>query len=112
MKQILDCDFNSLFNQFCESDRLYYESAIEYLSQNTSLDTQNLQELPSCAKLFVTKYVDLLKRDLSVSSESLGGMSQSFKDEGIDKAIDSLAKGLLGDYKNSDFKFYPIKSRW
>ncbi|MCM1544960.1 MAG: hypothetical protein NC110_06635 [Ruminococcus sp.] len=93
-------------------DIVYYESAIEYIADNTTLEVQNVSALPFCAKLFVQKYVEAMKRDFSVSSQSLSGMSQSFNNGNIDDIIENLARGLLGKYLKSSFQFIPMKRKW
>ena len=93
---------------------LYAESALDWIKNNTTLqiDKSNLEALPSGAKLFVLKYADIMQADTTVTSESLGGMSQSFSAESRYSLLNDIASELLGEYMVSQVKFVAAQSRW
>lgn len=91
---------------------LYAESAVEWLKSNTTLSTDNLSELPSGAKVFIIRYIGIMGTDSTVTSESLGGMSQSFSTESKGNLLYDLANELIGGYMASQVKFVAAQSRW
>lgn len=93
---------------------LYAEAALDWIASNTTIvvDKANLSLLPAAAKLFVMRYGDFLSTDATVTSESLGGMSQSFSNEAKYSSIDDLAYDLLGSYMKSQVSFFPAVDRW
>lgn len=93
------------------------ESAIEYISNNTTLtaditDADTIKALPAQAKLFIVKYCALMNAETGVSSESLGGMSQSFDTSNRDGLLLDLASSLLGPYMKSQMRFTQASRRW
>lgn len=97
---------------------LMVECAVEWLAAHTTLqisvnDIQALKKLPSSAKLFIIKYIEISNREAGVASESLGGLSQSF-DSSTDNQtlIWSLAEELLSQYLKSRNSFIPAKRKW
>jgi len=93
---------------------LYAESAIDWIEQNTTLvvDRTNLSALPAGAKLFILRYGDVMRTDTTVTSESLGGMSQSFSTETRNSLLLDLAYDLLGAYIKSQVTFTAAQIRW
>jgi hypothetical protein len=96
---------------------LMIESAVEYIAANTSLDPdvndiETIKALPSCAKMFIVKYNEIMSMEGGVTSESLGGMSQSFATTDKDTLLTDLLNTLLGAYMNSQFKAVPAQRRW
>jgi hypothetical protein len=93
---------------------LYAESALDWLGENTTLtiDKEKLSDLPAGAKLFIMKYGEIMSADTTVASESLGGMSQSFKSESRYSLLQDLATELIGNYMVSQVKFTAAQSRW
>lgn len=99
------------------SDQLYVESALEWLRDHTilELDISNLETikaLPSSARLFLVKFSEICNRDLGVSSESIGPMSQSFTTDSLSKQTMSLARQLLKAYLKPNVHFIPCSRRW
>ncbi len=93
------------------------ESAIEYISNNTTLtaditDPATIKALPAQAKLFIVKYSALMEAETGVASESLGGMSQSFDTSNRNGLLFDLAESLLGPYMKSQMKFTQATKRW
>lgn len=100
-----------------DTELLMAQSAIEYIKANTTLevDADNLESikaLPASAKLFVVKYTELMRAESGISSESLGGMSQSFDTSGRDKQLFTLLNSLLGSYAKSQLRFKAASRRW
>ena len=97
---------------------LYVEAAIDWLIANSTLqiDKDNLQEsikaLPSGAKLFLCHYFETMSISVGVTSESIGGMSQSFSTESKTSLIWQLAKELIGGYLKSQIRSIPNVSKW
>ena len=78
---------------------LMVESAIEWVNTNTTLNLSlgdQATGLPASVKLFINKYVEIMDRSAGVSSESVGGLSQSF-DEIIEIAACKVYQGGIID---------------
>ena len=93
------------------------EAALDWMAENTTLqfdkaDTESIEALPACAKLFVEQYSDLLGQRVGVASQSIEGLSMSF--DTTDKAtmLWQIARNLLGAYLKSQVHVYPAKRRW
>lgn len=93
---------------------LYAESAIDWIERNTTLvvDRTNLSALPAGAKLFIVEYGETMSSNATVTSESLGGMSQSFSSESRNNLLYDLAFVYIADYMKSQVEFIAAKSRW
>ena len=95
---------------------LVTRAAFEWLAEYTTIDVDpknpDIESLPARAQLFVEKYGEVLTMKSGVTSESLGGMSQSFGSTDSSTLLWQIATSLLrGDLK-SQVKFYPAKRRW
>lgn len=98
------------------SELLMANAALEWLATNTSIevdvtDPTALKELPASAKLFVSKYVELMSLNTGVSSQSIEGLSLSFASTDKTAMLWQLAQSLLGAYLRQ-VKAYPAKRRW
>lgn len=96
---------------------LMVESAFEWINTNTILniaynDESVLAKVSSAVKLFVIKYFDLMSMRPGITSESLGGMSQSFDTNNKSELLWQYAYELLGDSLKSQMSFVSAKSRW
>ena len=96
---------------------LYVEAALDWLKENTTLDfdsanIESIKTLPSGAKLFILKFLDIMNANTTVTSESIGGMSQSFKTSSRNDLLLDLASELLGNYIKSSFNFIPATTKW
>lgn len=92
-------------------------SGIEWLQQNTTLkidmnNADTIASLPNGAKLFILKFCDLMSRSEYVTSESVGGLSQSFSSADKSGLLMDIAKQLIKPYMKSDFKFVLSAKRW
>lgn len=96
-------------NSVSVDDGLYFFSVIDWLRQNTDFAfsddvvESDIASLPASAKLFIVKYIQMLKNGIldvsNVTSESIGGMSKSYGTtaEGLNK-LWLLARQLLGKH--------------
>lgn len=96
---------------------LYAEAALDWIRNNTTIPftgdiSVDLANLPAGAKLFIMRYGGIMQRDTTVASESLGGMSQSFRDSSSYDLLYDLASQLLGDYLASQVSFIPAQRKW
>ena len=96
---------------------LTVNSAFEWVKTHTVLefdidDTESLKALPSAVKLFVMKYVDIMNLSAGVTSESLGGMSQSFDTSASAALLWQYAQELLSDWLKSQVSVFPAKRKW
>lgn len=92
---------------------LTIESAIEWINRNTSLNiSQNdLDNLSAGVKSFIIKYDEIMNLPVGITSESLGGMSQSFESNKSDLLL-QYASDYLGDVLMSQMSFVCAKQRW
>ena len=96
---------------------LMIESAFNWINDNTTYhidvdDEKALNTLKANIKLFVIKYFDVMNMRPGVSSESLGGMSQSFDSTTKSDLLWQYAYELLGNCVKSQMSFVSAKSRW
>ena len=91
---------------------LQAEAALEWIGNNTTIDITDLDNLPAGAKLFISKFCELNNLHSGVSSESIGGLSQSFTSENKAYLIWDLATTLLSSYIKSQIQFIPEQKRW
>ena len=97
---------------------LYAEAALDWMQEHTTLqfdkaEAATIEALPACAKLFVVKYTEAIKKRVGVTSQSIEGMSQSFDaSENSASLIWSLANTLLGAYLKSQVRVTPARRRW
>ena len=90
------------------------DSAVEWVKTNTTIEIDPDKELPSNVKLFVIKFCDLLTQTVGVTSESLGGMSQSFSTStgGTGFILADLATQLFGSAYKGRNRFVTAENRW
>ena len=96
---------------------LIVESALEWVQNNTTLEfdinnDDDLKALPSCVRLFITKYFDVNMISAGVSSESIEGLSQSFDTTDKSALIWQFAEELLYPYLKSRVRFVSAKKKW
>lgn len=101
-----------IFPQADSQDCLWVESGLGWLKVHTTLpvDKISLEELPAGAKLFLQKYCDTMEQS-GVQSESIEGLSQSFKDDSVESMLIQLAQNLLPECF-SGFRFVPKVQQW
>lgn len=92
---------------------LYAEAALSWIKNNTTLNLpDDLSRLPAGGKLFILKFSEIMSADRTVTSESLGGMSQSFSSESRETMLYDLANELLSGFMKPQLTFAPSRSRW
>ena len=92
---------------------LNVDAALDYIAENSTIkvNKDDLSSLPSAAKLFIIKYNELMTRT-GISSERIGGMSQSFENGSTDTMLLSLFNSLLGKYARSQMHIVQCTDRW
>lgn len=91
---------------------LICNAALEWLAENTTIDTKDLDNLPSCAKLFMLKYNELSNIRTGVQSESIEGLSQTFSQSSNEEMLWDTANALLGGYLKSRVRFVTAQRKW
>ena len=100
-----------------EKNCLRIESAFNWVLDNTTLrfDVNNMEELkalPAQVRLFVADYCSLMSISAGVASESIEGLSQSFKSDSKNAQIWELAETYLDKWLVSPVRFVPSVGRW
>lgn len=94
------------------SDDILRQSAIVWIKENTSFDTE-VNPLPANAELFIEKYKEIMGLRPGIASESISGLSQSFSVSDIDALLKQYAASILGEnYMLSQMQFVPAADRW
>ena len=97
---------------------LLAEAALEWMREHTTLefdkaDPESIKALPACAKLFVVKHAEIMRRASGMISQSIEGMSMTFDSSGdVNDSVMALAKTLLSGYLKSQVRFFPAQRRW
>lgn len=110
-------EFKGLGLPLPASAQLYAEAGLEWLRDNTTLeinltDMETVKALPSSARLFLVKFCEVCAQDVTVASEAVGPMSQSFKTDSVAKQTADLARQLLKAYLKPNVTFIPCRRRW
>ena len=95
--------------------QLETEAAIDWMKNNTTLelDINDPETFPAGAKLFIISYFDIDMIQAGIASESIEGLSQSFRDIDKSAALWGLAEQYLSEYlKGGQVKFVSASSRW
>lgn len=87
-------------------------AGVEWLAENTTIDTTNIESYPSGAKLFLIKFCEIQKMQTGVASESIEGMSLSFDTSNKSDLLFQFAETLLGKYLKGSVRFVSATSRW
>ena len=87
-------------------------AGLEWLANNTTIDTTKASQIPSGAKLFLIKFCDIQKMQTGVASESIEGLSLSFDTSNKSDLLWQLADELLGSYLKGRVRFVAATSRW
>lgn len=100
-------------------DVLSANCAVEWLNDNTTIeidfeDPEALNELPNVAKLFIIKFtaINSTQHNSLVTSESIAGMSQSFRTDSTNTLIWDLANQLLSKYLRSNINVFVNREKW
>lgn len=91
---------------------LIISTGVDWMKENTTINTEDIDNFPNCAKLFLIKFCDIQNLQTGVSSESIQGLSHSFTTD-KNSMIWQLAESLLGGYLNGgQVRFVAASSRW
>ena len=93
------------------------EAALDWMNEHTTLEidkgsADSISALPSCAKLFVVQFTELLSIKQGVASQSIEGLSMSYFESNQNTKIWQLANTLLKGYIKSQVRVFPAKRRW
>lgn len=96
---------------------LLVESALRWVLDNTTLKfdyekDEDLKALQPNVRLFVLKYFDAMSMQAGVASESISGLSQSFKTDSASALIWQYAEELLREWLRSPVRYVQAKRRW
>jgi hypothetical protein len=105
-------DYNLPIDTADSEITIMIEAALDWVDENTTLNIDRKAELPNNVKLFVVKFCDLMTQTVGVSSESIGGMSQSFSTRGTAALLADLAYQLFGSAYKGRNRFITAQSRW
>ena len=99
------------------STELIGNAALEWLEKNTTLpvdlnDATALDKLPFAARLFISKYDEIISAPTVVTSESIEGLSQSFNQTAKSELLWQAAEELLSDYLKGQVRFVSASKRW
>ena len=93
------------------------EAAFDWMSEHTTLEfekgnVETISALPACAKLFVVKFCEAMRINMGVASQSIEGLSITFRDADRNALLWQLANTLLGSYIKSQVRVIPARRRW
>ena len=96
---------------------LLVESALRWVLDNTTLEfdcnkNEDLEALHPNVRLFILKYLDAMSMQAGVASESISGLSQSFKTDKASDLIWQYAEELLREWLCSRVRFVTAKRKW
>lgn len=96
---------------------LLVESGLLWVIKNTTLSfridkTEDLENLPGNVRLFIVKYVEIMKLRAGVTSESISNLSQSFDTTDKSALLWEAAEDLLSDVLKSRAAFVGARNRW
>lgn len=91
---------------------LHVNAALEWLAENTTINTEDVENLPFRAKLFMSKYTEIFSIRAGVTSESIEGLSQSFASGNQTNLIWDMANDLLAADLKSRIRFVPAQQRY
>lgn len=99
------------------SGELIGNAALEWLSENTTLEidlenAETVKMLPFAAKLFISKYDEIISSSSIVASESIEGLSQSFNQTDKSTLLWQTAEQLLSAYLKSRIRFVAAGRKW
>ena len=100
----IDVDDNTAF--------LSANAALEWIAENTTIDTTDIEHLPYRAKLFINKFCEVNAIQSGISSESIDGLSQSFASGDNANLIMDLANSLLSSDLKSRVRFVTAERKW
>ena len=99
------------------SNELIGNAALEFIANNTTLtvnldDVKTVKVLPFSAKLFITKYEEVVSTSSVVASESIEGLSLSFRTGDKTDMLNDLLNTYLSEYIKGRVRFVAATKRW
>lgn len=100
------------------SNELNGNAALEWLAENTTLpvdlkkEVTALEALPFSAKLFISKYDEIVSASPVVASESIESLSQSYNQTDKGALLWQTAEQLLSKYLVGQVRFVSASKRW
>lgn len=95
---------------------LLVENAVNWIADNTTINVNmdDLENVQASVRLFITKYIDIMKLPIGITSESATGLSQSFDTTDKYDLLISLARSIFGDNNVTAGKvrFVSATDRW
>lgn len=91
---------------------LIINAGVEWLADNTTIDTTAFNDFPSSVKLFLVKFYEIQKTPTGVTSESIEGLSHSFSSADKNDLIMQFADELLGKYLVGKVRFVNASPKW
>lgn len=99
-------------NEMC----LLVENALNWVTENTTIkvNMNDLESVQANVRLFLIKYIDIMKLPVGITSESATGLSQSFDTTDKYDLLISLARSIFGDdnVTAGKVKFVSATNRW
>lgn len=87
-------------------------AGVEWIAENTTIDTADIEKFPSGAKLFLLKYHEVMSMKTGIASESIEGLSLSFDNGDKSALLWQLAEELMGQYLKGCVRFVQASRRW
>ena len=103
------------FNEIgLDVDVLTGNAAVEWISKNTTLDVSDINKLSASAVLFIKKFDEINGTNSGVTSESIGGLSQSFNTSDKSALLLQFAEELFSEdeLKIGKVRFVAASPRW
>lgn len=96
---------------------LLVESALNWVLDNTTLKFDynkdaELAALPAQVKLFICHYIDIIGSNSMVASESIEGLSHSFKSNDKSALLWDCAGELLDKWLTGSIHFVAAQAKW
>ncbi len=95
---------------------LLIENALNWVADNTTIkvNMNDLESVQANVRLFLIKYIDIMKLPIGITSESATGLSQSFDTTDKYDLLVSLARSIFGDDNVTAGKveFVAATDRW
>ena len=108
-----DIDFGGLLDKDDPATQAYVEAGMAWGERHTHWVFEAGEKVPADIRLFLVKFCEIAPNAANgVSSESIGGMSQSFTGAGLTALLDQWASVLLGAYGYSLTGFIAAEQRW
>ena len=106
-------DFGGLLDVESPETELYVTAGLRWVERYTRWVFEVGEEVPADIRLFLVKFCEIAQNAANgVSSESIGGMSQSFTGDGLSALLDQWASALLGAYGYRLTGFIAAGERW